>query len=238
MEWIGHMFILNLFALSFSFNSKNEIEFRNTENLNTILTYSVGPHQPGVLCAVSTEMLVYENRAINPRQLHWLDCSEPEPKLLGISANTNLTLVKDMCTVKLENETLFTVISYDRDKLIHAYNSTTGQLKWSVQKKIPSGTFNSYGVAGDGNGRLFVADYNNKCIQMFTASNGRLLVTDYNNKCIQMFSASNGQYLGCFMKQGDQGLGVIWSIRWCVSTSSLVVSHCNAVGKYLISDIH
>ena len=144
------------------------------------------PHQPGVLCAVSPSILVYVDISKIPRQLHWLDCSEPEPKLLGINANTNLSRVKDMCTAKLENETFLIVLSSDAKELIHAYHSTTGQLKWSVQKKIPSGTFNSYGVAGDGNSRLFVVDDT--------------------NKCIQMFSALDGQYLECFMKKGDQGL--------------------------------
>ena len=124
------------------------IEFRNTENLNVILTHSVAPHQPGALCAVSQSILVYVDMSKNPRQLRWLDCSEAKPKILGITANTNLSSVQDMCTVKLENETLLIVLPYDANELIHAYNSTTGQLKWSTEKKIPSGTFQSLGVAG------------------------------------------------------------------------------------------
>ena len=192
------------------------MEFRNRENMAEIfLTYSVAPYQPGILCAVSTEKLVYADK--NSRQLHWLDCSEPEPKLLGITANTNLSDVQDMCIAESENETLLIVISHDRDELIHAFNSTTGQLKWTVQKKIPSGTFTSYGVAGDGYGRLFVADDT--------------------NKCIQMFSALDGQYLGCFMNKGDQGFGNVRRLRWCETTSSLVVAHHDG-WKYFISDIH
>ena len=193
------------------------IEFRNTENLNVILTHSVAPHKPGALCAVSSSMLAYTYYSKNPRQLHWLDCSEPEPKLLGIHANTNLSYVQDMCLAELENESLLIVISCDANELIHAYNSTTGQLQWSAQKKIPSGIFRSNFVAGDSNGRLFV--------------------NDHTNKCIQMFSASDGQYPGCFMKQGDQGLGVIWQLRWCEATSSFVVAHRDDA-KYYISDIH
>ena len=161
----------------------NKIEFRNKENVNEILlTYSVGSHQPGVLCAVSPSMLVYENRSKNP-QLHWLDCSEAKPKPQGIIANTNLPYVQDMCTTKLENEVLLIVLPYDANELIQAYNSTTGQPKWSVQKKITSGTFKSYSVTGDDNGRIFVAD--------------RI------NSCIQMFSASDGQYLGCVVIKRD-----------------------------------
>ena len=54
---------------------------------------------------------------------------------------------------------------------------------------------------------------------------GRLFVTDLSNKCIQMFSVSDGQYLGCFIKEGEQGLGVLGKICFSASTSQLVVSH-------------
>ena len=174
------------------------------------------PHQPGALCAVSPSILVYVDMSKNPRQLHWLDCSKAQPKLLGITANTNLRYLRDMCTVKLENEALLIVLPYDAKEYIHAYSST-GQLKWSGQKKIPSGTFKSNSLAGDGSGRIFVAD-------------------DTNN-CIQMFSALDGQYLGCFMNKGDQGLGDVSILRWCEATSSLVVGHYNDY-KYFISDVH
>ena len=162
-------------------------------------------------------MLVYEDCSKTLRQLHWLDCSEPEPKLLGITVDTNLPGVQDMCTAKLEKETLLIVLPYDANELIQAYNSSTGRLKWSVQKKITSGTFKSYSVTGDSNGRLFVAD----CTNNF----------------IQMFSASHGQYLGCFVMKRDQGLGILYRLRWCEATSSLAVAH--DVGRTcFISDIN
>ena len=185
--------------------------------MNGILSYSVAPHQPGDFCAVSPSILVYDDFSKNPRQLHWLDCSEPEPKLLGITANANLGSVYDMCMAELENETLLIVISRDANELIKAYSSTTGQLKWSVQKKISSETFMSYGATGDGNGRIFVADAT--------------------NNCIQMFSTSDGQYLGCFMKQGDQGLGAVYRLRWCEAMPSLVVVHWKDSTTF-ISEIH
>ena len=83
--------------------------------------------------------------------------------------------------------------------------------------KTTSGTFQATGVAVDDNGRLFVAD---------TA-----------NECIQMFSAADGQYLGCLMKQGDQGLTWPNRLRWCDTSSSLIVAHHDGA-KYFISDIH
>ena len=195
----------------------NKIEFRNKENVNEILlTYSVGSHQPGVLCAVSPSILVYENRSKNP-QLHWLDCSEAKPKPLGITVNTNVPFVQDMCIAKFENEALLIVLPYDANELIQAYNSSTGRVKWSVQKKITSGSFKSYSVTGDSNGRIFVADRT--------------------NSCIQMFSASNGQYLGCFVIKKDQGLGILYRLRWCEATWSLAVAH-HVGGTSFISDIH
>ena len=192
------------FSLSFSKSSK--IEFRNKKNLNKIiLTHSVAPHLPGILCSISPSVLVYVDTSKNPRQLHWLDCGEVKPKPLGITANTDFDSVEDMCVAESENETLLIVISYDAYGPIHAYNSINGQLKWSVPKKIPSGLFSSYAVSRGDNGRLYV--------------------TDATNNCIQMFSASDGQYLGCFLKQGDQGLRNPHRLRLCETTSSLVVGH-------------
>ena len=172
---------------------------------------------PRALCSVYPDMIIYEDASKNPRQLHWLDCSEKIPKLLGITANTNLGSVYDMCLVELENETLLIVISQPSNELMYAYNSTTGQLKWGVPKKNKSGKFNSYGVAGDGNGRLFIADHT--------------------QSCIQMLSVSNGQYLGCLMKQGDQGLGYVDRLCRSEATSSLVVGHHNGA-KWFLSDVH
>ena len=126
--------------------------------MKKLLIYSVAPHQAGVLRAVSPSVLVYEDRSSRNPQLHWLDCSEAEPKPLGITAHTNLPYVQDMCIAKFENESLLIVLPYDANELIHAYNSTTGQLKWRIQKRIPSGTFKSWGVTGDDKGHIFVAD--------------------------------------------------------------------------------
>ena len=208
--------LLNLIRPSFS--SFNKIQFRNRENLGeSFFNYSVAPHKPGALCSVSPSILVYENISKNPRQLHWLDCSEADPKSLAITADTNFTVVQDVCTAELEKEKLLIVISYDANELIHAYNSTTGELKWSAETRTPTGTFISRGVAGDGNGRLFFADNT--------------------NDCIQRFSASDGQYMGCFMKRGDQGLGHVTRLGWNEATSSLVVGHLDG-DKYTISDIH
>ena len=216
--WVDCIIVLFCCTFSLSFSASSKIDFRNRENLNEIvLTHSVAPHQPAALCSISPSVLVYEDTSKNPRQLHWLDCGEVKPRLLGITANTDLTGVQDMCIVESENEKLLIVISYYEHGLIHAYNSVNGQLKWSVPKKIPRGLFSSYAVSGDGNGRIFMADFT--------------------NNCIQMFSASDGQYLECLMKRGYQGLGYPQKLRRSETTSSLVVGH-NDGTTWSICDIN
>ena len=179
--------------------------------------HSVAPHQPQALCSISPSVLVYEDTSKNPRQLNWLDCSETKPKPLGIIQNLNLHSVQDMCVVESEKETLLIVISYYANELIYAFNSITGELKWSAPKKTSNGPFCSQSVTGDGNGRLYV--------------------TDATNNCIQMFSASDGQYLGYFIKQGDQGLGNLHRLQWSETSSSLVVGHHDNT-TWSISTIH
>ena len=202
------------FALKLSFSSTNQIEFRNKENLaEIVLTHSVAPHKPGRLCTVSPPVIVYSDTAKNPKQLHWLDCSEAKPKPLGITVNPNLDVVQDMCVAESENETLLIVMARKENVPIQAYNSTSGQLKWSAQK-----SFESFNVEADDNGRLYVAD------------------TTY--KCIKMFSASDGTYLGSFIKRGDQGLGIPYGLGWCETPRSLVVGHHINLAQWLISDIH
>ena len=199
------------------FSTAKKIEFRNKENLSEILlSISVAPHQPESMCTVSPSVLVYKDTSTRPVQLHWLDCSGTEPKLLGITANVNLNGVQDMCVVQSENEKLLIVISRDKND-IHAYSCSTGQLKYSIEKKIPSGSFVSFGVAGDSNGHLFVSDYT--------------------KNCIYMFSVSDGQYVGCFLNNGDQGLEYPRRLRWAQTSSSLVIEHFKD-RKWFISDIH
>ena len=158
-----------------SFSISSEIEFRNRENLNEIIL----------------------THSVAPHQV--------KPKPLGITANSNFRCVQDMCAAESENEKLLIVISYEENELIRAFTCTTGELKWRALKKIPSGTFQSSSITGDVNGRLFVADHT--------------------NECIQMFSASDGQYLGCLLKREDQGLGIVEILRWSEATASLVVGH-------------
>ena len=56
----------------------------------------------------------------------------------------------------------------------------------------------AWGVTADGCGHLYVSDWANECIQMFTI---------------------DGDYLGPVLKKGEQGLGtpgrILWFIIFC-----------------------
>ena len=92
---------------------------------------------------------------------------------------------------------------------IHAYNVETNSLQW--KKEIDG--MGRAGVNSDGHGRLFVCDID--------------------NGCIHMLSVSNGQYMGCLIKQGDQGLGVpLWG-TWSEEISSLIVVHAKGNKRFI-----
>ena len=97
---------------------------------------------------------------------------------------------------------------------IHCYNTTSKSLKWSVKGNLPgmqSALF-ALGLATDGCGHLFVSD----------GYDG--------NRCIQMFSVADGQYMGCLIKEGEQGLGSPDNICWHSASHSLAVAHWESAG--------
>ena len=40
----------------------------------------VAPHKPGVMCAATPPILLYVDASKSPRDVHWLDLSESQPK--------------------------------------------------------------------------------------------------------------------------------------------------------------
>ena len=54
-----------------------------------------------------------------------------------------------------------------------------------------------------------------------------LFVCDFDkgNRCIQMFSLPDGDYLGCLIREGEQGLGTPAFLCWWKAMSSLAVLH-------------
>ena len=175
--------------------------------------------QQGILGSVSPSMIVYEDHSRFVR-LHWLDCSQAEPKQQEMTSTLDMVKASDMCLVDGEDEKLLVIISLREDELIYACNSTTGKLMWTAVKKVPDTDklFQSLSVTGDDRGHLFVLD-----------------VT---NKCIQMFAAADGQYIRCFKKLEEDGMDKnVIKLHWCHELSSLFFVYEND-GKILICDVH
>ena len=108
-----------------------------------------------------------------------------------------------MCFVKEEAKCRngLLIVAPGGPRGIHAYNVGTNSLQW---KKEIAGIAKA-GVASDSHGHLFVCDKD--------------------NRCIHMLSVSDGHYMGCLIKQGDQGLGApLWGV-WSEEMSSLIVAH-------------
>ena len=89
---------------------------------------------------------------------------------------------------------------------IRAYCIDTGKLKWIVRGKL----------LGEAAQEL--------CAESI-ATDGRihLLMCDTNNSCMHMFSV-NGKYMGVLLREGQYNLGKPGIIRWCDSSSSLIVA--------------
>ena len=200
--------------IMFFYSKKCVIEFRDQNDLNKILhTHSVAQKHSGILYQVSPSVLLYIcGTAVKP-EIHWLDCSTIPPKedcqknIIVLAEN----MFRNMCFVEEEiNRKCLLIVAPRGPQGIHAYNMETNSLQW---KKEIEGMARA-GVAPDGHGHLFVCDGD--------------------NGCIHMLSVSDGHYMGCLIKQGDQGLGVpLWSV-WSDEMSSLIITYREG-NKLLIS---
>lgn len=187
------------------------IEFRDANDLNRVIyTHSVGTHQPGVLCAASPTVLLYEDFASNRREVHWLDCSTIPPKpVKGRNVtHTELDQLTDICCTHDGIEQLLVLARYVRNdcNYLHIHGATTDQVLHRISYELPGerGYMGAAKVAVDSRGFLYICDFRKECIQLFT---------------------QGGTYLGCLMTKGDRGLGVPCEIRWCENLSCLVVLH-------------
>ena len=178
----------------------------------------MAPHQPGALSTVAPSILIYEDQSECPPEIHFLDCKGTKPKPMDITIRPNVSHVEDICCVENEDQQALVVLTFYETEHIHAYNCSTGELKWKVEKKVsPVGeAFRSRGLAGNDSGRLFVGDY----------------TTD----SIHVFSVSDGQYLRCLTHMRDQDYGDIWKLQWCDFSSTLVVGHIKD-GRLFISNM-
>ena len=138
-----------------------------------------------------------------PFEVHWLDLGESKPKP-AVGKCVIHTKVNGLGNIFFfqDGDKQLLLVAY-RDAGLLAYNTEMDKLEWKVDGKV-SGmeqVLDASGVTTDEHGHLFAADYN--------------------NRCIQMFSASDGQYLGRLMK-GVETIGNPARVKWTAETSSLV----------------
>ena len=195
-------------CIVFVLRDRKSIEFRDTNNLSQILYTHSLPHKPGLLCTVDSFTLLYQDRSEKSCEIHWLDCYGAKPKLIKEkSFTTSLQYIRFMIAVQNGDDELIIVVNSTG---IQCYSTCTKNLKWSVEGKLPGMKKALYAVGLTSNpqrGHLFVSDG-----------------WDGNN-CIHLFSVSDGQYLGCLIKEGEQGLGLPHRICWHSASHSLAVAH-------------
>ena len=92
---------------------------------------------------------------------------------------------------------------------VFAYKTETGKLQWSLKEKQP-------GMEKDMDAHRITTD-----------DRGNLFVSDYANRCMQMFSVSDGRYLGCLFRDKERELGAPVEVRCCKEMSFLVVIDSN-----------
>ena len=140
------------------------------------------------------------------------------PKLIGeryFLAEQNLN---DMCPVHLENDKHLVITTHahinEEGFSICAHDPDKKKREWCVVENLAEGPLSPQGLTIDGKGQLYICDPNNGCIQMFS---------------------SGGEYKGVLLRQGEQGLGTPWSVRWCNSKSLLIVLHKTKEEEDLLS---
>ena len=185
------------------------IEFRQLKNLTEIITtHSVAQHQPQGLIKAAPSTLIYVDAGQTPAGVHWLQCEAAVPTTDARVRHVNYARQTGSLSCHAQNgdNQLLLFVSDSRERII-AHNVENGIIQWQTGDNLPgmAHPLDVRGIAVGGRGHLFVCDFN--------------------NYAIQMFSVSDGQYLGCLIKEGDQSFGKPARISCCKMTSSLVVAH-------------
>ena len=183
---------------------RSKIEFRPVENLKKVAhRLDVDNHGPSHMCAVTSspsQLLFHDYRT---GRVHQVDCSDTSPIILGqISVVRNF---RDMCT----SDNLLVVTSYDEGVFAYHLNGFNWEKGhkwiWRVSGKLPGmqHEIRASGVTTDGQGHLFICDFN--------------------NKCVHALSIQGGKHLGVVVREGEEGLGTPYKVTWHRESASLVV---------------
>ena len=171
---------------------------------------SVKPHRPGRLCMAGPSTLLYENLSKRYCEVRGLDCSTFHLKSArGIRVtHTQLESIRDMCTAQYKGELL--LIATSGSDGIFAYNARADKLSWRVGGSKGRNLVGSRGPIGadavttDGHSRIFVSDYNNECVQMFSL---------------------DGTHLKSVLGKHKISRADPLHMRWCNDISSLMVTY-------------
>ena len=139
---------------------------------------------------------------------------EEVPGLVEANSTECSGRIRDLCSVKIGSKQL-RVIAMSSGKL-RAYCETLDRLEWIADAEVPGMRrwLHVRSVTADNQGHIFAYDRANECIHKFCAT---------------------GKYLGCVLREKEQGLKTIQHIRWSNHNSSLVIGHTNSEGQCHIS---
>ncbi len=192
--------------------------------------WEVPAHKPYLLCAVSPSILLYADRSVTPSVIRQLDVSTLPPRPLtpicedkaivsqfGSTSAARIVRprnaqVYDMCHVQRGDKELVIAIDCDEryeNGVVTAFDLATGDSVWSVEGQFPGMEYDldAVGVTTDLRGHVFLSDWNNHCVQVFSPE---------------------GTYLGPVMRRERPRCE---RIHWNEATSSLV-AQCNKNDLY------
>ena len=176
----------------------------------------MGPGVTPCMRAGPNGTLLLEDTSGYPGAIRWIDYNNrrapPETRVTHDKG-----LITGMCSVLNKRQPtrsmLITTYCKENESGIRAYNSSTGQLQWSVPGSLPQVKEPMYptDISADGCNHLFVCDVNNSCVHMFSI---------------------DGSYLRAFkldvIKAKNQGIATPLLVRWSSELSALVVvCKCN-----------
>ena len=189
--------------------------FRDITNLDEVLlSYSVAPMHPGVLCmGESANTLLFANVSKRTREVRRLDCSKLEPvlcdeltKIASKRSCVNFILAAGHTSTKLLLVAGLTCVD--------AYKPNSSEVAWSNE-----------------HGACMEMDFRPHSLS--TDEHGHLYVVDYDNDCVLMFSIEEGSHMGVVLSE-EQGLDDFREISWCGQIASLAV-FCKKDGETCIA---
>ena len=197
----------------FVFRSK--IEFRDVRNFSTVV-YDYSFYSSDVKMHTSSGTALrfashtYKKEHIELQELH---CSSlPLYNRDAVIKLDKRFGVGDTCYVQQQWGSLLVLACGVGG--VRVYNTLSKRLEWSVNGMLPGvdKVLDVMRITADEDGHVFVLDFNNKCIHLFTV---------------------DGKYMTILLRGGEQGLGEMTRIRWSEGLSALIVLHQKDAGTWV-----